>query len=58
VILLLEHADAEGSSGLVINCPTPLLIANLGLEEDIAGGWSKNRQESWAGTGWKLLCGC
>lgn len=36
VILLLEHEDGEGSSGLVINYPTPLLINNLGLEEDIA----------------------
>lgn len=36
VILLLEHDDREGSSGLVINMPTPLLISNLGLEEDIA----------------------
>ncbi|KAL4856260.1 hypothetical protein ACK3TF_003383 [Chlorella vulgaris] len=36
VILLLEHEDGEGSSGLVINMPTPLLISNLGLEEDIA----------------------
>ncbi|KAL4451521.1 hypothetical protein ABPG75_007183 [Micractinium tetrahymenae] len=36
VILLLEHEDGEGSSGLVINMPTPLLINNLGLEEDIA----------------------
>jgi hypothetical protein len=29
--------DVQGSSGLVINYPTPLLISNLGLEEDIAG---------------------
>lgn len=37
VILLLEHEDGEGSSGLILNMPTPLLINNLGLEEDIAG---------------------
>ncbi|PRW20794.1 hypothetical protein C2E21_8585 [Chlorella sorokiniana] len=36
VILLLEHDDGEGSSGLVINMPTPLLVSQLGLEEDIA----------------------
>ncbi|PSC74897.1 hypothetical protein C2E20_1753 [Micractinium conductrix] len=36
VILLLEHEDGEGSSGLILNMPTPLLINNLGLEEDIA----------------------
>lgn len=30
--------DAVGSSGLVVNYPTPLLINNLGLEEEIAGG--------------------
>ena len=38
VILLLEHDDGEGSSGLVLNMPTPLMIGGLGLEEDIAGG--------------------
>ena len=37
VILVLEHDDGEGSSGLVINMPTPLMISHLGLEEDIAG---------------------
>jgi hypothetical protein len=37
VILLLEHENGEGSSGLVINMPTPLLISNLGLEEEVAG---------------------
>lgn len=36
VILITEHDDEIGSSGLVLNMPTPLHIANLGLEMHIA----------------------
>lgn len=36
VILITEHDDEIGSSGLVLNMPTPLHIANLGLEVHIA----------------------
>lgn len=46
VILVLEHDDVGGSSGLVLNMPTPLLIANLGLEEDIAGAAGGRRGSS------------
>lgn len=42
VILILEHEDSQGSSGLVINYPTPLLISSLGLEEDIADAFGKS----------------
>jgi len=39
VILITEHDDAVGSSGLVLNMPTPLRIANLGLEEGISSAF-------------------
>mgnify|MGYP007114698042 CR=1 FL=1 len=29
--------DLQGTSGLMVNYPTPLRISNLGLEEDISG---------------------
>lgn len=35
VILMTEHDDDVGSSGLVLNMSTPLHVANLGLEEHI-----------------------
>lgn len=35
VILMTEHDDEVGSSGLVLNMSTPLHVANLGLEEHI-----------------------
>lgn len=36
VILMTEHDDRTGSSGLVLNMSTPLYVANLGLEEHIS----------------------
>ena len=36
VVLITEHDDAVGSSGLALNMPTQLYISNLGLEEKIS----------------------
>lgn len=36
LVLMLEHDDRLGSTGLVINMPSPLVIAHLGMEAHIA----------------------
>ena len=41
VVLVTEHDDSSGSSALVINMPTPIFIANLGLEESIADAFGR-----------------
>lgn len=42
VILMTEHDDEVGSSGLVLNMSTPLHVANLGLEEHINASLGKS----------------
>lgn len=37
---MLEHEDGAGTTGVVINMPTPLLISHLGMEEEITGAGS------------------
>ena len=39
VVFVLEHSDTEGTSGLLLNMPTPVSISSLGLEEDITGSF-------------------
>lgn len=41
VVLVTEHDDLQGTSGLMVNYPTPLRISNLGLEEDISDAFGK-----------------
>lgn len=42
VVLVTEHDDKAGTSALVLNMPTPLFIANLGLEEDITAAFGQS----------------
>lgn len=39
VVLVTEHDDTAGTSALMLNMPTPIYIANLGLEEDITSAF-------------------
>ena len=57
VILVLEHEDGQGSSGLVLNMPTPMLISHLGLEEEIVGESARagGGGVGWAGEGGKCV---
>ena len=41
VVLLTEHDDEIGSSGLVLNMATPLHVSNLGLEDHISASLGK-----------------
>ena len=41
VVLLTEHDDEIGSSGLVLNMATPLQVSNLGLEDHISESLGK-----------------
>jgi putative AlgH/UPF0301 family transcriptional regulator len=41
VVLLTEHDDEIGSSGLVLNMATPLHVSNLGLEDHISESLGK-----------------
>lgn len=41
VVLVLEHDDAVGTTGIVLNMPTPLAVGQLGLEEELAAAFGR-----------------